>query len=614
MCGILGIAAAGSAPPEAVLDGVALLRHRGPDAEGRVVTGGAGLAMRRLAIIDLDTGDQPVWNETRDVVCVCNGEIYNYVELRRELEARGHRLSTRGDVETIVHLYEDEGEACFARLRGMFAVALWDARRGRLVLARDRFGIKPLYLADLPAGLAFSSEIEPLLAAGADASVDPQAVADYLALGYVPGTATGRRGVRALAPGTALVVDGEARTERAYWQLAPPAGPAPLADTIAEAVRIHLRADVPLAVLLSGGLDSSLIAALAAEALGEPPHTFTVAFDDPALDESAPARAIARALGSRHEELRVAPSLAADLPEIAARLEEPNADPAAVPLWYLCRAVGSRVKVALAGDGGDEVLGGYSRYAWDPRAARIASLLPTGALASLLEAVPGVRARAAGSATKDPVRRAVKLLRNASLPGPARYLSWFQILDGDARRELLRARVEPAERVFEALFAGAAPGLTELGRLQEVDVRSFLADDLLLKADRMSMAHSLELRVPFLDHEVVSRGLWLSDREKVDGVRTKVAVRRLVEERLGPEIARRPKQGFDVPLDRWLRGELRELAFDVVGRDDAGGLLDGAAARRRLERHDRGEVDAGPQVYALLMLGLWLRGRPGGGV
>jgi asparagine synthase (glutamine-hydrolysing) len=568
MCGILGIV--GSPRPER-LDAIELLRHRGPDGEGRFGGNGAALAMRRLAIIDLETGDQPVANERGDVVAVVNGELYNYRELRAELEAKGHEFRGHSDVEVVPHLYEEHGERFVERLRGMFAVALRDEARGRLVLARDRLGIKPLYLAELPDGLGFASELAPLLALGADASLDPEAVADYLVLGYVPGVRTGVEGIRALAPAHVLVHEDGVVRETRYWTAEP--RPHPLEETLDEAVRLHLRSDVPLAVLLSGGLDSSLIASLAAEHVDEPLRTFTVGFADAALDERAPAREVARAVGSRHEELVVETRVADDLAEIAARLEEPNADPAAIPLWYLARAVAAEVKVALAGDGGDEVFGGYSRYAWDPVAARLGVLGPLGRL------LPERGGR------KNVVRRAAKLLRHAAKPEARRYLSWFALMDGDARAH-----------VFERLFAEAPAALTPLGRLQWVDLHSFVTDNLMLKADRLSMAHSLELRVPLLDHRVVEAGLALPDGRKVRGVRTKVAIRELVEERLGRRLASRPKQGFDPPLERWLRDDLRELSHDAIATLD--GVVDARVA----------EGAAPAQRYALTMLGLWRHG------
>ena len=548
-----------------------LLRHRGPDGEGRWVGSTAGLAMRRLAIIDLETGDQPVSNERGDVVAVVNGELYNYRELRSDLEAKGHTFRGVGDVEVVPHLYEEHGERFVEHLRGMFAIALWDESKGRLLLARDRFGIKPLYLADVGDGLAFSSELAPLLALGASSEPDLEAIADYLVLGYVPGTRTGIVGARKLAPGALLVHENGRTREEQWWR--PEPREHPLEATLAEAVRLHLRSDVPLAVLLSGGLDSSLIASLAAQELDLPLRTFTVGFADAAYDEREPAREIARAIGSQHEELMVETDVAEDLPTIAARLEQPCADPAAIPLWYLCRAVASEVKVALAGDGGDEVFGGYSRYAWDPVAARLGVLGP---LARLLPERGG---------RKNVVRRASKLLKHASKPEASRYLSWFALMDGDARAH-----------VFERLFDEAPDGLTKLGRLQWVDLESFVTDNLMLKADKLSMAHSLELRVPLLDHHVVEAGLALPDSEKVRGVRTKVAIRRLVEQRLGRSIARRPKQGFDPPVERWLQTDLRDLAGDAVAS------LDGLVDRRLAER-------ATPaQTYALTMLSLWRTG------
>ncbi len=568
MCGILGIT--GRFAPER-LDALDLLRHRGPDGEGRWIGTSAGLAMRRLAIIDLETGDQPVSNERGDVVAVVNGELYNYRELRADLEAKGHTFRGVGDVELVPHLYEEHGERFVEHLRAMFAIALWDESNARLLLARDRFGIKPLYLAELSEGLAFASELTPLLALGASSEPDLEAIADYLVLGYVPGTRTGILGARKLAPGALLVhEDGRTREEQ-WWR--PEPREHPLEETLAEAVRLHLRSDVPLAVLLSGGLDSSLIASLAAHELDLPLRTFTVGFADASYDEREPAREIARAIGSQHEELMVETDVAADLPAIAAQLEQPLADPAAIPLWYLCRAVASEVKVALAGDGGDEVFGGYSRYAWDPVAARLGALGP---LARLLPERGG---------RKNVVRRASKLLKHASKPEASRYLSWFALMDGDARAH-----------VFERLFAEAPDGLTKLGRLQWVDLESFVTDNLMLKADKLSMAHSLELRVPLLDHHVVEAGLALPDSEKIRGVRTKVAIRRIVEQRLGRSIARRPKQGFDPPVERWLETDLRDLAGDAVAS------LDGLVDRRLAER-------ATPaQTYALTMLSLWRTG------
>ena len=568
MCGILGIV---GRPRREALDAIELLRHRGPDGEGRWSGERAGLAMRRLAIIDLETGDQPVANERGDVVAIVNGEIYNYRELRAELESKGHVFRGVGDVEVVPHLYEEHGERFVEHLRGMFAIALWDESNARLLLARDRFGIKPLYLADVSEGLAFSSELAPLLALGASSEPDLEAIADYLVLGYVPGTRTGILGARQLGPGMLLVRAGGQTREEQWWR--PEPREHPLEETLAEAVRLHLRSDVPLAVLLSGGLDSSLIASLAAHELDLPLRTFTVGFSVAAYDEREPAREIARAIGSQHEELMVETDVAEDLPAIAAQLEQPLADPAAIPLWYLCRAVAAEVKVALAGDGGDEVFGGYSRYAWDPVAARLGVLGP---LARLLPERGG---------RKNVVRRASKLLKHASKPEASRYLSWFALMDGDARAH-----------VFERLFDEAPGGLTKLGRLQWVDLESFVTDNLMLKADKLSMAHSLELRVPLLDHHVVEAGLALPDSEKVRGVRTKVAIRRIVEQRLGRSIARRPKQGFDPPVERWLQADLRELAGDALAS------LDGLVDRRLAER------TTPAQTYALTMLSLWRTG------
>jgi asparagine synthase (glutamine-hydrolysing) len=607
MCGIVGIASRMPVPP-GDLDVIELLRHRGPDSEGRLVVGPVALAMRRLAIIDLDTGDQPIANETGDVVCIVNGEIYNHVELRAELESRGHRFSTRSDVEVLVHLYEDVGERCFERLRGMFAAVVWDDREQRLLLARDRFGIKPLLLAEADGRLLFASELAPLLALGVPRDLDVQALADLLTFAYVPGEATGLTAVRRLAPGHILTWEGGRTSEHAFAGVEVRAA-ADLEATLAESVRIHLRSDVPLAVLLSGGIDSSLIAALAAQEGGGELHTFTVGFADADadFDERAHARAVAQAIGSEHHEVVVTPSVADDLPEIVRALGEPFSAPSAIPLWYVCRAAASEVKVALAGEGGDEVFGGYSRFAWDRYAARAGRVLPTAALARLLD--PLLAERAGKGGRKSLPRRVLKLLRNAALPEAERFAAWFTILGEDAKAELLRRDgLAPASRIFSRHFAEAPAGLTHLGRLQYVDLNTMVPDELLFKADRMSMAHSLEVRVPLLDSEVVAAGLALPDGEKVRGVETKRALRRLVEKRLPREIARRPKQGLEAPIGAWLRGELSELAGDVLsrGRLDRRGLVDGRVAERMLARHSSGEAELGMPLYGLLVLELWL--------
>ena len=604
VCGILGIVGPGAGRD--LGPALELLRHRGPDGEGSFADAGIALAMRRLAIIDLATGQQPVADESGDVVCVVNGELYDYVEVRRELAARGHVFASDGDVEIVPHLYEELGERCFARLRGMFGIALWDRRRRRLVLARDRFGIKPVYVAEIDGGIAFSSEIRPLLALGADATPDLQALSDFLSFGYVPGTATAIAGIRALAPGHVLVWEGGRVDERPYVELEPVPS-ADLEATIEEAVRIHLRADVPLAVLLSGGLDSSLIASIAAQAAGTTLRTFSVGFGEAGFDELEHARAVAGLIGSDHREVIVRPSAAADLPKIVATLEEPLADASAIPLYYVCRAAAEHVKVALAGEGGDEVFGGYSRYAWD-RYASWVSRLPTRALADLLDGMPVVGSGARRGGRKHVGRRAVKLLRHAGLPPAERYFSWFALLGEDAKAELLRGeRLRPSSRIFSELLDRAPRELTAFGRRQYVDLKTMLLDDLMLKADRMSMVHSLELRVPFLDNEVVAAGLALPDREKVRGVETKVAIRRLLERRLPRSITRRPKQGFEVPLDRWFRTDLAELTRDVLSRDRVAkrGLLDPDAVDRLVRSHiDEGE-SRGRELYALLVLELW---------
>src|SRR5882724_6023020 len=519
--------------------------HRGPDDEGLLAHAEVALGMRRLSIVDVSGGQQPLANEDGSVQVVCNGEIYNSAPLRSALEARGHRFRSRSDVEVIAHLYEEEGVDAIGRLEGMFALALWDARRHRLLLARDRFGIKPLYLAETPRAILFGSEAKCLLAGGLDPVIDPQALHDYLTLGYVPDPTSIFVGARQLPAAHLMVAEpgdggGRVRVER-YWSLAGRAEPREqrseaewqeeLARTFRAAVESHLMSDVPLGVFLSGGLDSSTIVALMHELGVHPIRTFTIGFEERTFSETAVARQVATRFGTEHHELVVRPDAATLLPRLVHHFDEPFADSSAIPVWHLSELARRHVKVVLSGEGGDEMLAGYETY----RARRLASLyarLPgligRRALPELVRRLPVSHARVSFD------YKAKRFVAGAYLPPAAGHLWWKTVLSEDAKAALYAngtlAEVEPTVRLFERLYAESDG--EELDRLQYVDARLFLPADILVKVDRMSMAHSLEARVPFLDRGVMELARRLPARLRLRGLTTKYLLRRAMAGRL----------------------------------------------------------------------------------
>jgi asparagine synthase (glutamine-hydrolysing) len=599
MCGICGLVApAGSADPALVEPMNAALVHRGPDEGSVDAFGRCVLGHRRLQVIDLATGSQPVANETGDVVAVFNGEIYNFQEVRAELASKGHDVRGTGDTPVIPHLYEEHGPGFAARLAGMFAIAVWDARRGQLVLVRDRLGKKPLLWTQLPDGsIAFASELKALLRLpGLRREVDPVALDAYLALQYVPGPETALRGVRKLSPGCYAVMTGTVPpvVER-YWRLEPRAAEPSLADVreaVTNAVRRRLVADVPLGALLSGGIDSSVVVALMAQASVEPVRTFTVGFGDARYDERAYARAIAERYGTRHEELVVEPDVAEVLPRLAEAYDEPLGDEAALPTFLICEVARRHVTVALGGDGGDEAFAGYERYVAHALASRIGVLPGLSAGALLLRKLGRREPRSAAN-------RAGRLLHVAAARPEDRYARLMEVFPLDLRVELWEPEfVEAAPVQLEPMLPGTAG-------LQQLDVETYLPGDLLLKADIASMAHSLELRSPLLDHEVLELGISLPD--SLRGRRGKEALRRAFASDLPPEIAGRRKTGFGVPIARWFRNELRDLAGDLLLGDEARrrGQLRPRAVERLLRDHAEGRADHAHRLWCLLMLELW---------
>jgi asparagine synthase (glutamine-hydrolysing) len=607
MCGICGIATThGVADVETLRSMSDLLVHRGPDSAGEHVDGGVALAARRLSILDLEHGDQPIANEDGSCVVVQNGEIYNYPELRRELERAGHVLRTRCDTEALVHLYEEHGVGFAERLRGMFAVAIWDASRRRLVLARDRYGIKPLYYRHAGGELRFASELRAL----PRGEIDLDALEAFLAFNSIPAPYSIFRDVRKLPAGHVLVWEDGAVTLERYAR----PGPA-IADEIRtgdeaelveelrarlrDSVRAHLLSDVPVGVLLSGGVDSAALAALAAQETPEAVHTFTIGFAERSFDERADARLVAERYGTQHHELLVRPEPELLLRALADTFDEPFADSSALPTYLVSQLAADHVKVALSGEGGDELFGGYYTYAADLFADRVAPLARIAR--PLVEALPASTRKASLD------YKAKRFVRAAHLPPLERHHGWKEIFSVEARSELTGrgATFDPVD-VYRARYAETT-GAPQLARLQDVDFGVYLVDDLLVKTDRASMAHSLEARVPFLDPLVTSLAFALPTRLKVRGLAKKVLLRKAVEPLVPSEVVHGRKRGFSIPAAAWLRGELEPFARETLAPENLRrqGFFQPEPVARLLDEHVAGREDWSRQLWGLLAFTLW---------
>src|SRR5262245_26834301 len=604
MCGICGTASTGRAiDPDRLAAMSATLAHRGPDSDGMFVDGNVGLAARRLSIIDLETGDQPIANEDGSVVVVQNGEIYNYAELTHELVRAGHRFRTHGDTEVLVHAYEEWGTAFAERLRGMFAVAIWDAGERRLVLARDRFGIKPLYYRVEGDALEFASELRAL----PRGEIDLDALEGFLAFNCVPAPFSIFRDTRKLPPGHFLTWNGTVEVQRF-------ARPAPSLETrgedeaelieelrarLRDSVRAHLVSDVPVGVLMSGGVDSCTLAALAAEETSEPLRTFSIGFEEASFNELDDARLVAERYGTIHRELVLRPDAALLLPELAAAFDEPFADSSALPTYLVSRLAAEEVKVALSGEGGDELFGGYHTYAASLLAERFAG---AAALARpLVERLPASTRKASLD------YRAKRFVRAAPLPPLERHHGWKEILSADVRTELTgrRSEFDPVD-LLRARFA-ETEGAELLARLQDVDVGTYLIDDLLVKTDRASMAHSLEARVPFLDTVVSNFAFALPTRHRVRGLSKKRLLRKAADPLLPSRIVNGRKRGFSIPAAAWLKGELEPFARETLAPDvlRRQGFFQPEPVRRLLDDHVAGREDLSRQLWGLLAFTLW---------
>ena len=609
MCGIYGfLSASGDADPASVARMGATLVHRGPDGDGMQVLGRAALGCRRLAIIDVEGGAQPLANEDESVFAVCNGEIYNHAALRRGLELRGPRFRTHSDAEVIPHLYEEHGPDFVRLLDGMFGLAVWDTRRARLVLARDRLGEKPLYYAVTEHGVAFASEPKALLASGGvGREPDWTALAAYLRSGYVAAPASAFRDIVKLPPGGRLIADAEALDVHRYWSVAPLLADAPLGlapDEAAGALREHLRravdaslvSDVPVGVFLSGGLDSTTIAALARRQI-DGLETFALGFEEAGFDERNYSALAARALGTRHHTLVVTPTLFLEgVRDLVRVLDEPLADPALVPTFLLARSARTRVKVVLVGEGGDELFAGYPTYFGGALAERYARL-PAGLRRALAAAAPALGASAGNTTLRYLLRR---FLEDAHKPAAARHRAWTGCLSPD-RLTMIAAAGGPLRVPPEA------PGFTArtaVDALLALDLTGYLPDDLLVKLDRATMAASLEGRAPFLDHHLVEFACRLPVDMKLAGLATKRVLRDAVADLVPPSIGRRVKRGLTVPLAAWLAGPLLPFARATLERLDPH-VFDRRAVRSVLDEHAERRRDNRRELWALMMLQLW---------
>ena len=590
--------------------------HRGPDDEGIFLRDGAGLGVRRLSVIDLPGGHQPLFNEDKSVCVVFNGEIYNFLELRRDLEGRGHRFSTHTDTEVLVHLYEDMGRDLLQKLRGMFAFAIYDMRSRRLLLARDRLGIKPLHYAIAGERLLFASEIKSIIGVAPELAIaDQRALWEYFYFGYIPDPATAFVAIRKLAPGHILEFEaGKIRIDK-YWDLPAYGTHQPgseaecleeLEHRLSDAVRSELVADVPLGVLLSGGTDSSTVVALMARVSSRPVQTFSIGFQHVDFDEAPYARLVAQRFGTDHHELILQPDVVETVEFLSRHMEEPFGDSSMLPSCHISRMARQHVTVALSGDGGDELFAGYERYKihlqsrqlnglpeWMGRfyRKRIHSKLPS--------VLPGR-----------------SLAYSVSLPGEERYLEGVSLQPFDREMSLLSDEfrvtalggVDPMSRLRK--WMEAAPARDPLSRALYVDTKTYLPGDILTKVDRMSMLASLEVRVPILDHLLVEWVAALPGKWKMQGPKQKYVLTKLAA-RLGvpKEVINRPKQGFALPLRHWMRSELKDLIVSVLFDSSSlqRGYFNPRGLRRLVNEHFQGRRDHSARIWRFLMFEMWQR-------
>jgi len=621
MCGIFGVLNLDGSPAErAALQAMARVSvHRGPDDEGFHLDGACGIGMRRLSIIDLAGGHQPLANRDGSLVVVCNGEIYNFRELRRELETLGQRFATGSDSEEILHGYAQWGDQVVEKLNGMFGFALWDARRGRLVIGRDRLGIKPVYLYRDARRLAFASEAKALLALpGVQTAIEPSALHGYLNLGYVAAPASLFKRITKLAPATLLVIERGRIEQTRYWRLPHtierevPEGEwiERVRARLDEAVRMQMVSDVPIGAFLSGGIDSSAVVGLMAAHSARPIRTYSIGFAGAAADqyynELPYARRVAALFGTEHREILVRPDTAALLPRLLWHMDEPVSDSAFITTYLVSEFARRDVTVILSGVGGDELFGGYRRYLGDHYQAYF-DRLP-----SWLRRTATAAGRRLPSDRHGPLlnlsRLAKGFLESAALPFEERYRAYVEVFPRDEAARLLGGEGGAgADRIAEAFLD--APGDDGLNRMLSVDAQTQLADDLLLLTDKMSMAASLECRVPLLDHELVELAARMPQAIKIRGGRLKHALKEAVSDLLPADIIERKKRGFGTPMGAWLKHDLATLMHELLSKAsvEARGLFRYPAVRELIAQHESSRIDGTDRILALMNLEIWAR-------
>ncbi len=624
MCGICGITHQDNRPVDRELVQAmnAAIIHRGPDGDGFHFAPGVGLAMRRLAVIDLNTGDQPIANEDESVWIVFNGEIFNFPSLRADLEARGHHFRTQTDTECIVHLYEDFGDDCIQYLRGQFAFALWDSNKQRLLIARDRLGQKPLYYTLTGDTLYFSSELSSLLEAlPSRPEIHFPAIDLYLSLQYIPEPLTPYEGIFKLPAAHKLTFERGSINVQRYWQLEYEPKLTDSEDELIEELRFRMQdavvmrmiSDVPLGAHLSGGIDSSIVVALMAQASSLPVKTFSVGFEEASFSELPYARAVAERYATDHQEFTLTfGDIPATISKLITHFGEPLADPSALPLYHLARLTRQHVTVALNGDGGDEAFAGYHRYWLDPWANRYTKLpliLTEKMVPALTRMLPNRKDSPVGSNLIDGLKRLEQL---ASIDPRASILRWGSYFSPAWKTNLWREEYRtqftrrPAEALLVSEFEDAFADCF-MDRTLFTDIHTYLPGDLLVKADRMTMAHSLEGRSPFLDHELASWAARLPENMKVRGRTGKYLLRKAFARDLPPRVHTRGKQGFGIPLGDWFRGPLSDWARDVIldPQSPLDQWFESQPRQRLLEEHAAGRANHGKRIYALVVLGLW---------
>jgi asparagine synthase (glutamine-hydrolysing) len=626
MCGIAGVATRGTTPSREMIAAMCtIMRHRGPDGEGVHVGPGVGLGMRRLAVLDLVTGDQPVANEAGTVHVVFNGEIYNYRELRQELIARGHTFRGTGDSEIIPHLYDEHGLAFISRLNGMFAIALWDSERCRLLLTRDRVGIKPLFYSLRRGNLYFGSEVKCILAAdGSAREIDPLGVDQFLTFEYTASPATLFRDIRKVPPGSWLSWTEGTVLQGRFWDFPPPAQPldAPVSEiaerlrhTLAAAVRRQLVSDVPLGAFLSGGIDSSIMVAAMSEVSTTPPLTFSVGFADASYSELHHARAVASHCGTRHHEEVLTPDYLSVLPDVVSQLDQPIADFSVFPTLLVARMARNQVTVALGGDGGDELFAGYDAYQADRYSARSLDWLPRPLRAHIDRLA---RLMPLGEGKRGFSNQSRRFLEGAALPAAWQHMRWMIFLQEQGRAQLysreFRASI-PDQTGALVLSRFDRDQRDRLANQMRCDLRFYLPENVLQKVDAMSMANSLEARVPYLDNEVIDLALSIPSDLKLRGGVRKWILKKAFAQRLPKEILQRGKEGFSMPMKNWLTTEWNPLMHELLNAENF--ARDGLFAARYVDtlmrQHEARTHNHSHLLWALMVFQLW-RDRFGRGI